>query len=204
MGTGGQQAVRPIAKTFLIRRMEFCSGNSEVVKVASNIIQRDQAVVTIERGVFKPLRHDWTGELLEFHGESHDCFLVSGIAPFRNASEKDLADEIEDTRIGGWTSPLGCVDRGVNVARIGVRDGGGCDVGTINGKTGDHFSERVPKAVEREVAVMAFGERDARELISEDVEFAGQGDANDQSSRTIREIVEINFVSDKVSVDALE
>src|SRR3984957_8287036 len=106
MRAGGQHAVRPVAQSFLIPRVEFFRSDSEVVKIASDVIQRDQAVVAVEGSVFKPLRHHWARELLKFHGEGNHSFPVSRISPFSNAGEEHFTDEIKDGGISGRASPL--------------------------------------------------------------------------------------------------
>ena len=85
MRAGRQHGVRPITEALLIREMKLGRRSSEAVKIASNIIQRDQAVVTVKSRIFHPFCHHRAGELLEFHGEGDDRISIGGILPFRNA-----------------------------------------------------------------------------------------------------------------------
>jgi hypothetical protein len=58
-------------------------------------------VISVKGRVFQPFRHHRARELLEFHRKSGNCVSVSGIVPFSDASEKRLANEIEDAGVGG-------------------------------------------------------------------------------------------------------
>src|SRR3981081_4713253 len=128
MRTGRQHCARPIAKALLIGKVELRGRGSEAVEIASDIIQRNQTVVTVKGSVFQSLSHHRTGELLDFHGKRCHCISISGILPFGNASQKHLADEVKNASIGGWTSPLGCGNCAPNVTYVFIRNLGGSDV----------------------------------------------------------------------------
>src|SRR6202162_5534871 len=163
MRAGGQHGVRPIAETFPVREMKLGRGDSKPAKIAANVVQRNQPVVSVKGRVFQAFRHYRARELLEFHRKSGDCVSVSGIVPFSDASEKRLANEIEDARVGGGTAQFCRIDGDTDVAQIWVRHAGGSDMSAVHGKAGDHLGERVAQAVESEVAGMSFGERDPGE-----------------------------------------
>src|ERR1700730_3793094 len=194
----------PIAKTFPVREMKLVRCDSKPAKIASNVIQRDETVVSVKGCVFQPLRHYWARELLEFHRKSGNRVSVSVIMPLSDAREKHLANEIEDAGVGSWTSQFCGIDGDTNVAQICFRDAGEADVSAVHGKAGDHLGERFAQAVESEVASVPFGERDPGELMGQHVQLAGQSNANNEFSTAIGQIVKIDLVADNVSVNALE
>ena len=195
MRAGGQHGVRPTAEALLIGEMKLRRGGSEPVKIASDVIQRDEAVVTVKGGVFQPFGHHRAGELLEFHGEGCHGVSVRGILSFRDASQKHFTDEIEDAGIGGRTSPFGRGDGAADVAYVVIRNAGGADVGAVHGKAGDHFRQCIAQAVEGEVASAPFGESDPGDLIGKYVQFTGQGNPDDQFSAAVGEVVKIDVSS---------
>ena len=61
--------------------MEHADRRAEHGRVAAHLVQRDEAVVDIERGVLDAFRHDRPGRLLEAHDELgvHRAFLHEGL-----------------------------------------------------------------------------------------------------------------------------
>src|SRR6202165_461114 len=173
MRASSQHGVRPTVETVPVRKVKLRRCGSEPVKIAPDVIQRDQAVVTVKGGIFQTFSHYRAGELLEFHGEGCYRISVSGILSFGDASQKHLADEIEDAGISGPTSPGGQGDGAADVAYVTIRNSGGADVGAVNGKAGDHFGQCVAQAVKGEVAGVPFGKSNPGDLISEHVQFTG-------------------------------
>src|SRR5690349_19871355 len=110
MCTRSEHGLRPAMQSFLVCTMEFCRAGSESVKISPYLIQRDQAVVSVESRIFQSLRHHRAGELLEFHGETRNRVPVRGILSFRDAGQKHPAKKIEDAGVSSRTSPLGSRD----------------------------------------------------------------------------------------------
>ena len=122
MRAGSQHGVRPTAEALLVRKMKLRRRGSEPVKIASDVIQGDQAVVPVKGGILQALGHHRAGNSLEFHGEGCHCVPVSEILSFGDARQKHLADEIEDAGIGGRTSPFGRGDGAADVAYVIIRN----------------------------------------------------------------------------------
>src|SRR5260370_21016040 len=99
MSAGSQHGVRPTAEAFLVCKMKLRRCGSEPVKIASDVIQRDQAVVAIKGCVFQAFGHPPAGELLEFHGEGSHCLPISPILSLRAARQKPSADPTQNSLI---------------------------------------------------------------------------------------------------------
>src|ERR1700736_5606522 len=132
MRASSQHGVRPNVETVPVRKVKLRRCGSEPVKIAPDVIQRDQAVVTVKGGIFQAFGHYRAGELLEFHGEGCHRISVSGILSFGDASQKHLADEVEDAGVSGRTSPFGRGDGAADVAYVRIRNTGGGDVGAVD------------------------------------------------------------------------
>ena len=52
--------------------MEGGRAHREMVRFAAHLVERDQTIVAVERGVLERLRHDRPGQLLEVHGGGDD------------------------------------------------------------------------------------------------------------------------------------
>ena len=64
-----EHGVGPAARALLRRGVERLQRDAEVRRMAADLVQRDEAVVAVERGVLHALRHHRRGELLEAHRE---------------------------------------------------------------------------------------------------------------------------------------
>src|ERR1039458_4535890 len=60
---GSQHAVGPGVEAFLIGQVKLGGGDSKALQIATDIVQRDQAMEAVEGGVFQTLRHYRAGEL---------------------------------------------------------------------------------------------------------------------------------------------
>src|SRR3954471_19616556 len=65
---------RPAFRPLLARRVEALERDAEMRWMAADLVQSDQPVVAVERGVLDPLRHDRRRELLEAHREAQHVF----------------------------------------------------------------------------------------------------------------------------------
>ncbi len=120
--------------------MKFLNTGSEVAGISSDLVQRDEAVVAIERSVLQSLGHDCGRDLLELHGKAENRLLVpSGLAAI-DIDQENALDEIEDAQVGGVASLLCCNDGFFDVAAVFVRHLGAIHVGAIDGKAGDDFA----------------------------------------------------------------
>src|ERR1700733_10730990 len=204
MRAGGKHGVGPVSQTLLVCRMELSRRDSEPVKIAAHIVQRNQAVIAVKGSVFQAFGHYWAGGLLEFHSESDDDFPIGRILAFGNTGQKNFLDEIEDAGICGRTFPLGRDNCLADVMRIMLRDAHGIDVGPVYRKVCDDLHQRIAQAVECEVAGRSFGKGNARESISQNIQLTGEGNANNEFSAAIGYVVKGWFVTGKISVNALK
>src|SRR6202453_1178675 len=122
MSAGSQHGMRPIRMTLEIGSVEIGDCKAEAVEIAAHVIERNQAVVSIESGVLKSFRHHRTCELLKLHDESQDRLLVGDVLASGNPGKKPLVEKIEDTEVGREAAQLGGCDRLGDVARIIFRN----------------------------------------------------------------------------------
>src|SRR5215469_2747090 len=76
MGRSGQHLIWPELRSLDGFTMELLGTNAEAERVAANIVERSQAVVTIKRCILQSLRHQGAGVLLETHSKTDDGVLV--------------------------------------------------------------------------------------------------------------------------------
>ena len=60
--------------------MEFLYRDTEAVRIAADLIQREQTVVDIQGRIFEAFRHDRSGHLLEFADKTALLCLSSSLA----------------------------------------------------------------------------------------------------------------------------
>ena len=140
---------------------------AEVDRVAADLVERDEAVVDVERRVLDALRHHRAGDLLELHHEGEQLRAVLRAETFDIAQEQRIAEEIEELARRARVAPLRLRDRLLDVLRVVVRDRLGAvrRVGAVDRQAGDHLAEGEGEAVEREIAVAAVALRDALQLV---------------------------------------
>src|SRR6185312_4272706 len=102
------------------RRMERMHADAELLGIAADVVQRDEAVEAIERGILDALRGDWRGELLEAHRE-----IAHGVVRRIRRAEQRAMQEVEDARIADPAVRAGMGDRPVDVTTV-LRRGAVC------------------------------------------------------------------------------
>ena len=108
----GPRAVGPV---------EGGDADAEMVGMAADLVQRNQAVVAVEGGVLEALGHHRTAILLHLHGEAHDRLAAVAAAGLGDqVGDQQRVQEVEDAGIDvGLVAPrLG--DRPVDVAPVGL------------------------------------------------------------------------------------
>ena len=102
VGRGRGHAVRPFPRAGLHRRVKGVDGKRPGRGVAADLVEREQAVVAIERGILQRLRHHRAGELLHLQREAaHARRAVRGPAGLDQVHGQRIAQEIEDAVVGG-------------------------------------------------------------------------------------------------------
>ena len=78
-----------------IGTMKFLNRDSEPTRIPSNLVQRDQPVVSIEGSVFQTFGHDGTCDLLKLHREAHHCIAIPLRLVTGRFREQHSVDKIE-------------------------------------------------------------------------------------------------------------
>src|SRR5437879_12970327 len=120
--------------------MKLLNCSAEATGISSDFVQRDQAVVAVERGVLQSLRHHCGRDLLEFHGKTEYRLLVPTSIAAVHVDQQDALHKIEDAQVGSAASLLSGNDRFFGVAPVLIRNLGTIHVGAIDGETGDDFA----------------------------------------------------------------
>ena len=172
-----------------------------VAGLAADLVERQQAVEAIQRGVLDSLGGDRRGDLLELHGEgTHAAAQLIGWR--RQLQQQRRTYEIEHRRLGRGAAPPGAGDRPFDVAPVAV--GNRCrDVSPVDRETGDDVRERGPQAVESEVARAPVGTRDPRQLVGSDVQLRGQRAAQHQLLALVRHVPPLERLVDDCAVHAV-
>src|SRR5579864_8847530 len=142
--------------------MEILDADTEFAGISADLIQRNEAVIAVEGGVFDSLRHDGSRHLLEFHGEAGDSAFVPARFTAVNVEQQDAANEIKDAQIGRSASFSSRSDCLLYILAVLGGDFAVGNVGAIHGKACNDFAQRAPQAVEREVTGTAVGQGEDR------------------------------------------
>ena len=107
VGRGRGHAVRPVAwRAPASARVKRVDGERRAAGIAADLVEREQAVVAIERGVLQRLRHHRSGELLHLQGKAaHARRAVARRGRADQIQGQRVAQEIEDAVVGG--EPVG-------------------------------------------------------------------------------------------------
>src|SRR5581483_4334913 len=145
--------------------MEIFPRDAKITGIASHFVERNQSVITVKASVLQAFCHHGTGELLKFHGEARDRFLVNASLCLGAADEQYISYEIENTLICAGTLSFRSVDGFFDVCTIRFRDTALRDIGSINWKGSHNFAESIPQAVHRKIASVAICKSDSRQQI---------------------------------------
>src|SRR6202035_215332 len=108
--------------------MKFLDRGSKTMKITSNIVLRDQSVVSLKCRVLQTLSHYRTAELLKLHGKIDHGILVDEILALGDAGQKHLAEKIKNAGIGGRASGLRQCDRAPDITHICIGNTGGTHI----------------------------------------------------------------------------
>ena len=159
--------------------MEDRQGATERVGVAADLVERDQAVVLIERGVLGAFGHDGPGGLLETSDEPEPVLERMPVSLV--AEQHCVAHEVEDGWIRARVAALcfgdGLFDR--DPVLVGCPPCPGVDIRPVDAERSDDFANGERQAVEREVAMAPVAVGDVFEQVTELVDVAGERDEHD-------------------------
>ena len=109
---GRGQAVRRLRRPLPHALVKVADGEPAGGRIAADLVEREQAVIAIERGVLQRLRHHRPGELLHLEREAARTRAMLCRAAGGDQVERErVAQEIEDRAVGA--EPVG--------ARLGDR-----------------------------------------------------------------------------------
>ncbi len=129
--------------------------DAERPRVRPHFVQRDQAVVDVERRVLDPFCRDGARDLLELADEPPAILALFRRRDHRLLEQQPL-DEIKDHRGESARALFGALNRFGDVPAIVRSDRLVlCHVGPVHWKARDDFLQRGDQAVQREVAEMS-------------------------------------------------
>ena len=115
---GGQHRVRPVLRAVAAGGVEGRHGGAESVRIAADVVQRDQPMVPIQRGVLDALGGHRRGELLQ---PSRERAVVVGQRRRRagqRLAEQHAADEVEHAAVGATAAPARAAHRPFDEAAV--------------------------------------------------------------------------------------
>src|SRR5581483_7069545 len=131
--------MRPGIEPECVRPMKFLDGDSELPRIASDLVQGGKPVVAIERGILQPFGHDRTGHLLELHSKSQYGTRVILRLVAVDFDQQHAPYEIEYSQIGHVAASPSRRYGLLNVAPVFRRNPPFRDVRPVHGKTGNYF-----------------------------------------------------------------
>ena len=119
--------------------VERSPGHAEPARIATDLIQRQEAEIAIEGGVFQGLCHDRPGDLLELHRGAQ---YIGRLPVSGQIGGQDAVNEIEDGRLTGPPARSCQADRPVDIAAVVRTAAARGDVGAVDREGRDHLFER--------------------------------------------------------------
>ncbi len=190
VGGGADQRIGPPLEPPRILLVKRGEGLAIPRGVAPYLIERDEAVVEVERGVLDALGGDGAGGLLEAHGKAATLGLLVRVASLGMAHEQRIAEEVEDRHVHGGISLLGLGHRAIDIAAVPAARlvPQIAHVGAVDGESGDDLPDDPNQAREGEIAREAIALRDAIEVQTELDDFAGHGHLHDEPLGRVAQI----------------
>ena len=86
--------------------MKFRQWKRRGGRITADLVEREQAVIAVERGIFERFGHQRPGELLHLQGKApHPWRAVGRAAGLDQVHGESIAQEVEKTFVGG--EPVG-------------------------------------------------------------------------------------------------
>ena len=147
--------------------MEPGGRRPELRGIATHLVERDEAVVGVEGGVFDALGHGGTGQLLE----AGDEFFLQ-IAS--HGQHEQVAQKFEEGRLDVRPFAHGSARGSLDVAAIdvGQRAGIGLDVRPVDGKPCDELAKRVRQVMAGVIAMPSMPFADLQQQIGQSIHVA--------------------------------
>ena len=153
--------VRPSLCYVLHLAMKLFRSDAEAKWIPANFVKRDQAVVTVEAGIFESFRQQGTGVLLESHCEMAHRTLIVLRPSIQSAGQKNLTNEVIHGRLHSLAFRFRAAHSLIDVGAIAGGDVLLSHIGPVHGETSHDFGKRIAQTLKREVAGVAVRKRDA-------------------------------------------
>ena len=148
VGRGRGHAVRAFPSANLHRRMKGVDGKCPGRGIAADLVEREQAVVAVERGILERLRHHGAGELLHLQREAAHARRAVRCPPgLDQVHGQRIAQEFEDAVVGGEPVRARFFDGLRDQRAIMLRGHRRGQIGAIDREMQDVEFERLPQAV---------------------------------------------------------
>ena len=137
MGGEGQHGLRPPPCRVRHRPVEVIDRGAEPARIAAHLVQRDQRVVPVERGILPALGHDRRADLGEAHREV-------GLGLAGNAERQQLADERQQLGVEVRPAAADPGHGGSHLRLVSGRDRmPGADVAAVHAEGRDHLAQHL-------------------------------------------------------------
>ena len=153
VGRGAEHGVRPAFAALAVGLVESGERDAELIGIAADLVQRDEAVVAVEGCVLEPLGHHRAAVLLQLHRAAQHRMAAEAAARLRHQlAGEEPGQEVEDARIDfGLVAARAC-DRPVEIALVIRRAlAGRVHIGAIDREAGDDLADRAVQEVAGEI-----------------------------------------------------
>src|SRR6185436_15851441 len=141
----GVKSVRPAFGAAPVKTMEFIDRDAKTVRIAADVVEREQPARNVERRVLEALGHQRPGELLKAHDEMRPAAAILVIAD--TAQEQKSFDEVDLEQQSGIDFPR-LADGIFYESVIGIAEDPGADIAAIDRKKSQHLYQRALQAVQ--------------------------------------------------------
>ncbi len=164
---------RPVALQGRAEVHELLRAGAEAARVAADLVQRDEPAVAVEGGVLDALGHDRAAGLLEAAGELRPQSLLLALAAGQSLGQRQVADQVDDDRVGLLPSQARGVLHLVPGGRVGRPPVGG-DVGAVDLEGREHLDQPLLQGGAGVVAVLRHEGADRAQQVDEPGDLAAQ------------------------------
>ncbi len=178
--------------------MKRIDAESELLRLAADLVERRQPIVNIKDRVLEPFRHNRSGKLLEFEHEMHVLLARFRIEILRKTKQQDVAKKIEDRLFDRRIAPFGRGNRALDYLSIFVAHRlAGRKIRSIHGKAGDRFPDRARQRFEGEIAIPPVLLRQAVKHAAEHLDFVRQGNSHNEAFLRVNEMTKMHRMTDE-------
>ncbi len=203
MGRGGVHRMRPAPVATTIEIMKLIHRYAELIGVAADVVQREQAIVHVQRRILESLGHQRPGELLESHREVDPIaffFFGSMIAEFEQQKSFDKIYLEQQTGIGRF----GALDGNAKPTPVLCGVCVTADITAVHREKRQHFHQCSLESVKGDVGGMAVAAGNVLQQEREPFYVAGHVFADNQPLLLYHERGRGRIHSGKALIDLAE